>query len=203
MIATSGLASATNADAEPVANIDLTPRDPVYNPITFDASGSRTPADGIERYDWYFTNRTHNPDEPLFGSEPVRSGATIEAEFPDGETFEVGLEVVDSAANTGRTTTTFTPKTDPTTPKAVIDRSPDGKFASNPITLDASGSTSPNGDIVEYNWEIHDETGATRSETGETIELTLDPEVRQTAQLTVVDETGATETERGRSFWPQ
>lgn len=192
-------------DVEPTAEIEYSPQDPVYNPVTFDGSGSSTPAGEIESYDWHFRNVSRNPDWGVFESGPNMSGETAEESFALGSTFEVGLEVTNSAGNTGRTTVEFTPEENPNTPYAevLVDGSENELLPSNPVTLDASESTSPNGSIEEYNWELYNyETEETRYETGKVIEVTLESEVRYRATLTVIDETGKEDTESTSSFWP-
>ncbi|WP_222919889.1 hypothetical protein [Natrinema sp. SYSU A 869] len=192
-------------DVDPTATIKFSPQDPVYNPIMFDASGSTTPAGEIESYDWYWQNVSYTPDEPVFDGSPNGSGETFEQGFSTGTTFKVGLEVTNTAGNTDQATVKFTPEENPNTPSAevLIDGEENEYLPSNPVEFDASGSTSPNGSIVEYNWKITTvDTDETYHESGEVVTKQLEPEVQHRVQLTVVDEVGKEDTELGPTFWP-
>lgn len=194
-------------DVAPTANIEYTPQNPTYNPVTFDASGSTTPLGTIESYDWYYRNIDANPDRDVFDGSPSNSGETIEEGFSEGSTFKVGLEVTNSAGNTDRTTVTFTPQKHPDAPNAVLNIYPDEITPQNPVTLDASESTTPVGSIESYTWNIskYDNSGSKIEDlrrTGKVVEENWEPDVLHTVDLRVENTEGVSDSVHD-SFRPE
>ncbi|WP_139210973.1 PKD domain-containing protein [Natrinema salaciae] len=182
-------------DTTPTAEIDFSPQDPVYNPIEFDASGSTTPTGEIESYDWYWRNIDANPDWDVFDGEPSLSGETVEESFSEQTTFKVGLEVTNTAGNTDRDTVEFTPQKNPDAPTPVINIYPDEITPKNPVTLDASESTTPVGSIESYDWFInkYDDSGGKTEElqrSGEVVEEHWETDVLHTVTLRVENSEG-------------
>lgn len=194
-------------DVDPTANIEYSPQDPVYNPITFDASGSTTPAGEIESYGWYYRNVSANPDWDVFDGSPDRSGETLEMGFSEGNTYQVGLEVTNSAGNTDRTRVEFTPEEHPDAPDPVIDIYPEEITPPNPVTLDASESTTPVGSIESYEWKIskYDDDNEHIEDlhrSGEVVEEHWEADVLHTVTLTVENTEGVSNEARD-NFRPE
>jgi serine protease len=74
------------------------------------------------------------------------------------------------------------PEPEPEEPTAVIDVSPTDPEVGETVTLDGTGSSSPNGEIVEYQWESPRGTA-----TGETVQLSRDSETDVQITLTITD----------------
>ncbi|MCU4800325.1 PKD domain-containing protein [Halobacteria archaeon HArc-gm2] len=182
----------TPESVEPVANIDYSPKDPVYSPITFDGSGSTVPSGTIESYDWYFRNTDANPDRDTFDN-PKKSGETLEFGLADGNTYEVGLEVTASSGDTARETVTL--DVIDATPTGVITIYPDEISPTNPVTLDGSQSTTPVGNIVSYEWSVESYDSDNNlidsyELSGETVEKNWQADVIHDVSLTVTNEAG-------------
>ncbi|EMA46446.1 PKD domain-containing protein [Halobiforma nitratireducens] len=192
------ITSDEDIDVEPTAAIDLD----VGGTTKMDGSDSSTPAGEIEQYDWYFRNRSRNPDRGVFETSPNMSGETAEESFASDTLWEIGLEVTNTGGNTDRETVEFRSPEEPTA-AFLVDGSENNLLPSNPVELDAGISSSPNGAIENYHWEIMNlDTGEEQTETGETLSLSLESELRYKAQLTITDEDGMEDTEVGSSFWP-
>lgn len=192
-------------DAKPEATIEYSPQDPAYNPITFDGSGSTVPGGTIESYEWYLRNTDRNPDMDLFDDSPNGTGETFQERLGTGYTWAVGLEVTDSNGNSARSRTTITPVD--ATPNAVANVFPDEVTPPNPVTLDASESTTPVGSIASYEWDIrkyddnNNQIGSIQR-TGEVVEDTWEADVLHTFTLTVTNEAGASDSVNG-NFRPE
>ncbi|WP_143117633.1 PKD domain-containing protein [Halomicrobium zhouii] len=185
----------TPVETEPVANIEYSPQDPVYNPITFDASGSSVAGGEIVSYDWYLKEDEEYTDNttPLFEqNRPSATGETYEESFSNNP-WTVGLEVTDANGNTDRDSVTVSPID--ATPNAVANVYPEEISPPNPITLDASESTTPVGSIESYEWEIRkynydDEKVDTLHRTGEVVEENWDTPYVYTFDLIVTNDVG-------------
>ncbi|WP_226005520.1 hypothetical protein [Natrinema salinisoli] len=181
------------SDPVPTANFEFSPQDPVYNPITFDASESTTPSGEIESYDWYVRNTSRN-SEPLFDDSPISSGETYEEGLSEGDKWQVGLEVTNSAGNTDRDRIEITPQENPDAPNPVVNIYPDEVTPQNPIKLDASESTTPVGTIESYDWSIRKYENENKigelERSGEVIEENWETDVLHTFTLRVENSEG-------------
>lgn len=142
-----GLAGASvvteNATAAgPTADIDTEPLPATEGTeITFDGSGS---TGNITKYEWY--RNTAGSD--FYGVDG--EGQTFSESFAQGD-YSVKLVVTDSDGNTDSSQFSFKVYGDSsvTEPTARIDMVRNG---GGEITFDGTRSTSPRGDIVEYEW---------------------------------------------------
>ena len=115
--------------------------------MTFNASGSTDPDDGIASYNW------------SFGDGATGTGVTPVHMFTTPGDYVVTLTVTDSFGLTDQTTTTI----------PVTNLFPIASFIANPtegpapldVLFDASGSTDPNDFIVSYDWDFGDGETAT------------------------------------------
>ena len=118
--------------------------------VNFDGSASTAPAGQITAYDWDFSNSNLFKDG---------SGAKISHTFDQSGTYTVALRVTDNT-NQFQVSTQQITVNGANVPTAVISvPSTTGKyFSGTQYTFDASGSTSPNGNVVTYDWDFGDST---------------------------------------------
>ncbi|MGD8346494.1 MAG: PKD domain-containing protein [Lysobacterales bacterium] len=138
----------------------------------FDGSDSSDSDGSIESYEWMI-------DEDMF------SGATLSVEFDESGDHEITLAVTDDEGAidiAAKTITLAAPNEDPT-----------AKFSTscieNDCSFNASGSSDPDGDIVEWNWSFGD--GAKAS--GESVDHEYDAEGSYKVTLTVLDDGDASD----------
>lgn len=165
----------------PLARISATPRLFDYPPleITFDASSSSSPNGAIVSYEWDF------------GDGETGTGAVVTHTFEEKGVYEVTLMVTDSAGKTGARVQVVEALN--RLPTATFTLSPYWIAAELPARFDASASSDPDGEIVQYLWSFGD--GAT----GEGMTVQHGFPFAQTGggwkpviTLTVVDEDGGT-----------
>ncbi|SEQ54932.1 PKD domain-containing protein [Natrinema salaciae] len=123
----------------------------------------------------------------LFQGELLRNGASTSTQEADPD--ESAEESTDSDAGDSSTTS----------PNAQIQLLPTWSSESTldpgqTVTLDASRSRDPDGEIVRYEWCVGDSDSF--EETGETIEVTVDSNGEHPVELRVVDDDGSTGTDR-------
>ena len=121
-----------------------------------------------------------------------------EEDEPDADDDEPEPDEDDGADGEGTDETDDGESGDPDSPVAVIDICPGNaaETALEPgrtVELDASGSCARGGEIVRYEWDVGQT--AQFDETGETIDVTVGANGRDTVVLRVVDDEGATDTE--------
>jgi PKD repeat protein len=155
----------------------------VGEPIDFDGTASEDPDGTIVSYDWNFGDGASG-----IGPTPTHS-------YDTAATYDVSLTVTD---NDGATNTAFT--------LAVIDDLPPllppvadagGPYDGNPdepLTLNAGGSSDPDGSIETYTWDFGDGTPE-QTVTTAIIQHTYDLSDSYTAILTVTDNDGLTDSD--------
>jgi large repetitive protein len=168
--------------AVPMARFTATP--PFDYPpldVTFDASASSSPNGAIISYAWEF------------GDGTIGSGVVVDHTYDEKGVYPVTLVVTDSDGKTGARTQSV----------EALNRLPTARFetssyyigATQPLEFNASDSSDPDGEIVQYLWSFGD--GSTGE--GEVVEHAF-PYSPQgggwiaTVTLTVVDEDGGTAT---------
>ncbi len=141
--------------------------------VTLDGSGSSDPDGSIASWEWF--------DE---ADELIATGETPTVGFAVGEHL-VTLEVTDDDGATD---------TDTTTVSVLENQSPTATFTHDCSGLtcdfDGTGSSDPDGEIVEYDWDF----GDGNTDTGATPSHTYAEEGTYTVTLTVTDNGGATDT---------
>ncbi|MDZ7688897.1 MAG: PKD domain-containing protein [Halobacteriales archaeon] len=158
-------------ELRPTAEFSYTPDEPnVGREVGFDASDSFNPEGAIDEYRWEM------------GDGTTRTGRTTSHTYEESGEYDVVLTVEGDDGKTARTTDTVEvgDVTDPLTSEIRFERLPNALTVGDEITVDGSGSRSPQGEIQSYIWEFGDGTvkqGATAShsytEPG-TYELTLE-----------------------------
>lgn len=141
---------------------------------TFDAGDSYDPDGTIESYVWDF------------GDGKNTTGVEVSHAYDDDGSYTVTLTVTDDDGAINSTSIT----------KTVSNRPPTASFTQNATTVDvgeaihfdASDSSDPDGNIVEYFWVFGDGT----NETGMTVDHVYTEGENYTVTLTVTDDDGAT-----------
>ena len=163
----------------PRAEFTATPRFD-YPPleVTLDASASSSPNGAIVSYAWDF------------GDGDTDSGVTVTHTFAEKGVYDITLVVTDSAGQIGARTQSVEALN--RVPTAIFTVNPSGYIgAYQPLTLNASDSYDPDGEIVQYIWSFGD------GSTGEGMIVQheyVTPNWRPTVTLTVVDESGGSST---------
>ena len=159
----------------PTASFGYTPETPMTNePVTFDATDSSDDA-GIVDYLWDFTgDGTHDKDGPI-----------VEHVFVESGTREVELTVVDEFGLEDTHRTGVTISRPERAPEASFEFSPQEPQRGDEVMFDASGSSSPDGTIIEYDWEIDGS-----SMDGQQVAHTFDSPGEYTVSLTTRDDNG-------------
>lgn len=146
--------------------------------VTFDGSGSHVDGINIVEYSWDFgdgiTEATDNP--------------VIEHSYATWGEFDVTLTVTDAAGQTDDTSQSIRINGYPIASFEVIT---EPVVRDEPVAFDASASTDPDGEIVEYEWDFGD--GTSESTTEPTIEHTYTTGGEMTITLRVTDEDGASD----------
>ena len=159
----------------PSASFTSSPSSPeVGQTVAFDASGSSDPDGTITTYSWNF------------GDGATATGITTTHSYSSAGTYTVTLTVTDNDELTGTTTKTITVAPhgiEPQAPSASFTSSPHSPEVGETVSFDASGSSDPDGTIVNYIWDFGDgNTGA-----GKTAAHSYDSEGTYTVTLTVED----------------
>lgn len=166
----SGSNEKPSADIEPSRTSGTAPVS-----VEFDASGSSDPDGSIEEYEW-----------DIEGQEDA-DGQTVSREFTEPGSYEVELTVTDDDGEQASTSVTIEVNAPPT---ASASADPPSGDAPLNVDFDGSDSSDPDGEIVEYRWEIE---GPTPGGTGETITRRFQTRGTYDVTLTVTDDDGATD----------
>lgn len=182
----------------PVAEIDPFLRQPTTDvPVEFDGSDSRVAdadAGDIVEYRWSL-ERFDGPLPQPSGDGPWSTADSFSLQLPAGE-YSVDLTVQDSLGNQSSTHRSFTVTERPTAAFEVV-----GDLATETVTLDASGSEDPDGEVVTYQWQIKRLFEGNRppirnrpnTYSGETLDYEF-PTGTYEVELTVFDDAGAWDT---------
>lgn len=143
------------------------------------ASASVDPDGEIVEYDWD-TDEDGNTEE---------TGETVEVDFADDGAYPVALSVTDDNGATTVQSQNLTVLNRP--PQPVVAAETEQPIVDEPIELSATESVDPDGDIVEYEWNISE---GSIDDTGKEAEATVDTYGTQSATLQLTDDDGATNT---------
>ena len=120
-----------------------------------------------------------------FGDGATSSESTVVHTFDRKGTHRVLLEVVDREGHTARDELVI--RVINRIPHAEFHFSPFGAPRDHPVTLDASRSYDPDGEIAEYRWDFGDGTGAI----GRRVDHVFPQRREYPVTLTVIDDDGA------------
>ena len=150
----------------------------VGTPIVFTSAGSSDPDGSIVNYAW------------VFGDGTTATGATVSKTYTTAGTFTVSLTVTDNAGATAtdQATVTVASAGGGNTPPIANANGPYSATAGVPFTLNASGSSDPNGAIVTYSWAL----GNGQTATGPSPSVSYAAAGTYTITLTVTDNGGLT-----------
>jgi PKD repeat protein len=155
--------------------------------VSFDASASKDPDGTIAKYEWDLDgNGTY---ETNTGTTP-----TVNQTYATEGKVNVSLRVTDNLGSSATTTRTLTvAKNQP--PKAALSASPNPGVAGQPVTLDASASSDPDGTIAKYEWDL-DGNGSYETDTGATATVSHSYSTAGDVNvgLRITDDLGATAT---------
>ncbi len=153
------------------------------NDIELDGTNSNDPDGDSLDYSWQVVDQPAGASPSL--SDDTTGKPTLTPDIP-GE-FEVELTVDDGNATASETVVITATNQAPTADAG----SGATTHISDSVTLDASGSSDPDGDTLGYNWEVVEQpSGASPTWSNQTTEaptLTLDTSGFYTVQLTVDD----------------
>jgi PKD repeat protein len=141
--------------------------------VTFDASASSSPNGAIVNYTWDF------------GNGETGAGVTVTHTYAEKGVYDITLVVTDSAGEIGARTRSVEALN--RRPVAIFTFSPFWVGAEQPLTLNASDSYDPDGEVVQYIWSFGD------GSTGEGMVIQHEyavPGWKPLVTLTVVDEDG-------------
>lgn len=156
----------------PNADISNTPESPtVDEEVVFDASES-SDENGIESYEWEFPN-----DESKTGRETTYT-------FTSPGSYEVVLTVTDAGGLSDSTSQSIDVSRPAEVPEAQISYVPEEPRRGESVRFDASGSSSPDGTITEYEWTIDEQ-----QKYGEEVTHTFEESGEYGISLEVTDDT--------------
>jgi Concanavalin A-like lectin/glucanases superfamily/PKD domain len=155
--------------------------------VTFDGSGSTDPGGSIARYEWDLDgDGTLETDS---GANPV-----VTRVYPDEATLDVRLRVTDDGGATDLTVRTLEVFGN-RAPTAALAVSPNPAVITQTVSLDASGSSDPDGTLVRHEWDL-DGNGTFERDTGATASTSTSYDAAGTVNVAVrvTDDGGKTAT---------
>lgn len=173
---------------EVTASFDWEPEEPFAGEeVTFDASDSSSPNGEIVEYNWDFGDGTHEST-----TDPE-----ISHTYDESDDYRVVLQVVDEDDESARTAESLTVQ-EPGDVSAEVTHEPSDPTAHQPVTFDASESSSENGEIVEYRWYLGD--GTQENTTDPLFNHTFEEEGGSYVHVEVVDEIGQTDSDAAEFY---
>ena len=173
----------------PTVAIDYNPFAPEADEtVVFDGTGSSDPDGTVDSYEWDF------------GDGTTGTGETPSHTYGDDGVYTVTLTVTDddgATTTTGPRSVTIDDREPASTnrwPTAAFEVDPSEPRTGDRIEFDASGSSDPDGDGLDYRWKLTYPNGRTETMSGETV--TADPlfpgEYRMTLTVDDGDATNST-----------
>lgn len=129
-------------DAPPVASFATSSAPTATQQVTFDASSSSDPDDGIAHYRWEF------------GDGSTETGQKPTHTYARAGNYPVTLVVVDESGKADEVTQPISVASAP--PTASFSIATPTPTASEPVEFDASASSDPDGTIESYGWDFGD-----------------------------------------------
>ncbi|WP_160163095.1 PKD domain-containing protein [Halorubrum californiense] len=157
---------------QPTAVFSNTPVSPtVDQEVVFDASES-SDDNGVESYEWEFPN-----GESKNGREATYT-------FTSPGSYNVALTVTDVGGLSDSTNQSIDVSRPAEVPEAQFSYVPEEPRRGESVTFDASGSSSPDSTITEYEWTINDQ-----QQYGEEVTYTFEESGEYSVSLEVTDDT--------------
>jgi PKD repeat protein len=150
---------ASRTNKSPLASFTASPNPvPTESQVTFDASGSSDPDGTVVKYEWDLDGN---------GSYETNTGSTPTAtsSYSTEGNRQVGLRVTDNSGAVGTATRTLVVQH--AAPQASFTATPNPVTTNAPVSFNAAGSSSTNGSIVKYEWDL-DGNGTYETNTGST-----------------------------------
>ena len=174
-----------DVNAQPQPRFEMRPSHPAPSEeVTFDASASSDPDGSIVSYEWTFQ------EKPSQNAESA-TGKTVNKSFSAG-TYAITLTITDEDGATKSTSETLEVGANQP-PSASIDESFGRVYIGGTVTLDGSGSTDSDGEVVSYEWSVDPPSGTTTHKSGAKVTYDVDDEGTHQVSLTVTDDEGATD----------
>ncbi|QSG13369.1 Secreted protein, contains PKD repeats and vWA domain [Halapricum desulfuricans] len=168
--------SVTVQDEPPTARLSWGPYQPTSGQIvSFDASGSTDPEDGISRYEWDLG------DGRTAGGQQVSHAYSVPGQYV------ISLTVVDATGNEDTLTRTVAVEAPNQEPNAQFTTSDQTVVRGTAVAFDGSASSDPDGTLVAYEWDFGDGGIAT----GPTATYMFDTAGTFIVSLDVLDDQGA------------
>jgi PKD repeat protein len=165
-----------DANIPPVANFVASPtsgKSPLT--ISLDASGSNDADGSVVSYDWDFGNGT------------TGSGSTSTVTYDTDGTYTIVLTVTDNDGATSTTSVQITVQESNQFPVASFTASNLAGVVPLTVSLDASASHDPDGEIASFSWDF----GNGSTDSGASTSVTYNNQGNYTITLTVTDNDGA------------
>jgi PKD repeat protein len=136
-----------NGNATPSASFAYSPSSPsVGETVTFDGSSSSDPDGTIATYQWDING------DGAYDAQTI--SPTYSDVYGSAGEYQVTLQVIDDEGAKAEATQTITVSSN-ATPSASFTYSPSSPSVGEAVTFDASGSSDPNGSVVEYRWDFN------------------------------------------------
>ena len=173
-----------SANSAPTASLTHSPSNPeTGEAVTLDASASSDPDGSIAEYRW---------DVDGDGSvDATTSGATYGHAYGSTGEKTPSVTVADDAGATAEAADTVQVMSANTAPTASLTHSPSNPETGETVTFDASGSSDPDGDVVEYRWDVDGDGTVDDITTISTYSHAYGSAGDRTAVVTVADNEGA------------
>jgi PKD repeat protein len=127
----------------PNPDFDVTSKTPrAEEPVTFDAGATTDPDGNIDRYEW------------TFGDDGTATGEVVPHTYDDDGQYNVEMAAIDTVGERATISDQVTIG-DPTEPTPSIELSYEvGAGDTTRVTFDGTGSSMPDGEIVDYEWDL-------------------------------------------------
>ncbi|MFD1513436.1 PKD domain-containing protein [Halomarina rubra] len=177
----------------PVASFSVNPSTPVPDEeVSLDASSSSDSDGSIVEYDWDLDG-----DGSYTEYYDDGSGQAEYISFDSAGTYTIGLKVTDNGGESRTIRKRIKVTNKP--PEISFTATPSSPVPDEQVTLDASGSSDSDGDIVEYDWDLDGDGSYTEyydDGSGQTETITFEKAGKYTIGLKLTDNGGETMTLR-------
>ncbi|WP_161973229.1 PKD domain-containing protein [Halostella litorea] len=175
----------STSNQAPAATFTYSPSSPtVGGDVTFDASNSTDSDGSVVSYEWDFDG----------DGNYEKTGESVTHSFTTNGTTTVSLRVTDDGGTTNTTQQTVEVTSTSKSPTATFTAAPRPGYAGEFITFNASNSTDPDGNIVEYEWDFVGDNSFDSNSSDPDFRFQYDSARQENVTLRVTDESGNTDT---------